>query len=230
MKPKMKSVFPNVPAGVLFDLDGTLIDSAPDLAGAVNALRVRRGMPELDISLLRPYASQGARGLLGAGMGVGVEDDGFDELRDEFLSYYEAHSSVKTVRFEGVNELLKLLEEKKIPWGIITNKHERFTNPLVKALGLDARAAVVISGDTTAHAKPHPLPLLHAAQLMGLEPSQLVYVGDDERDIQSARAAGYMGAIAASYGYCNVDEVGMWNADVIVNSAAEIIAAIGLKE
>ena len=228
MKSKIKSVFPSVPAGVLFDLDGTLIDSAPDLAGAVNALRVKRGMPELELSELRPFASQGARGLLGAGMGVSVEDDDFEALRDEFLSYYEAHSSVKTVRFEGVNDLLILLEEKKIPWGIITNKHERFTNPLVKALGLDVQAAVVVSGDTTAHAKPHPLPLLHAAKLMGLEPGQLIYIGDDERDIQSARAAGYMGAIAASYGYCRADEVDAWCADAVVDSASEIAQVMGL--
>lgn len=228
MTNKMQAPFSRMPAGVLFDLDGTLIDSAPDLAGAVNAMRVRRGLPAMDLAQLRPYASQGARGLLGVGLNAQQDDEGYIELRDEFLDYYEANCNVGTKEFKGVSELLQALEKAQIPWGIVTNKHARFTNPIVKAFGFDKRAAVIVSGDTTAQAKPHPLPMLYAAERMGLKPEEVVYVGDDERDIQAARAAGYMGAIAASYGYCAKSEIFSWNADVTVDCPLEILQLLRL--
>ncbi|TDR30805.1 HAD-IA family hydrolase [Hydromonas duriensis] len=211
------------PSAVLFDLDGTLVDSAPDLAGAVNALRVRRGLTELPLAQLRPFASQGARGLLGAGMGITPEHNDFEMLRDEFLDYYETHCCVHSHLFDGVEEVLQWLESHHLPWGIITNKHTRFTTPLVQALGLDARAAVIISGDTTAHAKPHPLPLQHAANILKRPVEQLIYVGDDARDIEAARAAHYMSAFAAAYGYCQPSEVATWHADAILNTPTDIL-------
>ena len=215
--------FPMKPLGVLFDLDGTLVDSAPDLAAAVNALRLSRGLPDLPLEQLRPYASLGARGLLGAGLGVTPDDAGFGELQTEFLDYYAAHTCVHSQLFDGVEELLTLLEVHAIPWGVVTNKHMRFTNSLVHALGLGQRAAVVVSGDTTAQAKPHPLPLLYAAEQMGLPADRLVYVGDDRRDIQSARAAGYMTAIAAAYGYCEGEVVSTWLSDGVAHSPIELL-------
>ncbi|AXF84667.1 Phosphoglycolate phosphatase [Ephemeroptericola cinctiostellae] len=215
--------FPSKPLGVLFDLDGTLVDSAPDLAAAVNALRVRRGLPDLPLEQLRPYASLGARGLLGAGLGVVPNDPDFGRLQGEFLDYYASHNCVHSKLFDGVEGLLAWLEAHAIPWGVVTNKHMRFTDSLVRALGLSSRAAVVVSGDTTAQAKPHPLPLLYAAEQMGLPADRLVYVGDDLRDIQSARAAGYMTAIAAAYGYCEDEEVSTWLSDCIVRSPVELL-------
>lgn len=225
---KLQAPFSRTPAGVLFDLDGTLIDSAPDLAGAVNIMRVRRGMSAMDLAQLRPYASQGARGLLGVGLNVNQEDEIYIALRDEFLDCYEANCTVKTTEFEGVGKLLGVLDVARIPWGVVTNKHERFTSLIVKEFGFDKRAAVIVSGDTTAHAKPHPLPMLYAVERMGLVPEAVIYVGDDERDIQAARAAGYMGAIAASYGYCDSSEIIGWNADATVKSPLEILDTLRL--
>ena len=215
--------FPMKPLAVLFDLDGTLVDSAPDLAGAVNALRIRRNMPELPLAQLRPYASVGARGLLGAGLGVAPDDPEFCKLQAEFLDHYAAHSCVHSTLFDGVEELLTWLDANDIPWGVVTNKHMRFTDPLMSALGLTQRAATVVSGDTTAQAKPHPLPLLYAAEQMGLPAGGLIYVGDDLRDIQSARAAGYMAAIAAAYGYCDEAAVSTWQSDCIVSSPGALL-------
>jgi phosphoglycolate phosphatase len=215
--------FPSAPAAVLFDLDGTLIDSAPDLAAAVNYLRVQRDLLELPLVQLRPYASHGARGLIGAGLGVVPEDADFEQLRTAFLDYYEAHSSVRTLVFSGMEAVLSLLEQRQIPWGIITNKHTRFTRSVVHALGLDQRASVIVSGDTTAHAKPHPAPMIYAAESLGLLPEQLIYVGDDARDIEAARAAGYMSALAAAYGYCQPDEVAQWRADAVLAQPSDLL-------
>lgn len=215
--------FPAAPAAILFDLDGTLIDSAPDLAAAVNHLRIQKGLPELPLSALRPYASHGARGLIGAGLGVSPEDAEFEALRVAFLDYYEQHSTDRTTIFSGMNDVLTWLEQHRMPWGIITNKHARFTQPVVRALGLDTRAAVVVSGDTTDYAKPHPAPMYYAAQQLGLPPEQLVYVGDDARDIQAARAASYMSGIAAAYGYCSLEDIPAWGADAVLNEPAELL-------
>ena len=187
-------------AAVLFDLDGTLADSAPDLAHALTEVRARRGLPPVAVESLRPHASSGARGLLGAGMGVTPADAEFAALRDEFLQCYERGLARTTQLFPGVVPMLDAIERRGLAWGIVTNKHSRFTTAVVAALSLSPRAGVVVSGDTTPHAKPHPAPLLHAAQALGVVPEACVYVGDDLRDVEAGRAAG-MATIVAGYGY-----------------------------
>lgn len=186
--------------GVLFDLDGTLADSAGDLAGAVNRIRRERGMTDMPVATLRPHASAGARGLLGAGMGVLPGDAEYPQLRDQFLAYYEAGLAQTTALFDGIDALLDGLETRGLRWGIVTNKLARYTQPVVAALGLAHRASAIVSGDTTAHPKPHPAPLLHAAAQLKLDASECVYVGDDLRDILAGNAAG-MPTIVAEYGY-----------------------------
>ncbi|HKU87697.1 MAG TPA: HAD-IA family hydrolase [Casimicrobiaceae bacterium] len=185
---------------VLFDLDGTLADSAGDLAGAINRIRRERGLAPVTVASMRPYASAGARGLLGAGMGVAPDDAEYPALREQFLAYYEAGLAETTALFDGIATLLDTLAARRLPFGIVTNKAARYTRPVVAALGLDARAGAVVSGDTTAHPKPHPAPLLHAAELLGVAASDCVYVGDDLRDVIAGNAAG-MPTIAAEYGY-----------------------------
>ena len=185
---------------VLFDLDGTLADSAGDLAAALNRVRAERGLAPVSVDLLRAHASAGARGLLGAGMSVQPDDAEYKALRHRFLDYYEAAIDVTTRLFDGIGELLDTLERRSLAIGIVTNKVTRFTTPLVAALGLDRRAKAVVSGDTTEFAKPHPAPLLHAAALLGVAPERCVYVGDDLRDITAGNAAG-MPTIVAEYGY-----------------------------
>jgi 2-phosphoglycolate phosphatase len=188
---------------VLFDLDGTLADSAGDLALALNRIRESRGLAPVPPAELRPYASSGARGLLHRGMDVTPDHAEYAALRELFLANYEACLAETTTLFDGVAETLDAIEARGLRWGIVTNKFERFTVPVVEALGLAGRAAVVVGGDTTAHAKPHPAPLLHAAKAMGVAPSACVYVGDDLRDIEAGAAAG-MATIVAGYGYMGV--------------------------
>lgn len=186
---------------VLFDLDGTLADTAPDLAGAVHRMQRERGLPETSLDVLRPLASAGARGLLGGAFGIRPDAPGYDAMRDEFLANYARDLCVHTTLFPGIAALLDELDARGVRWGIVTNKVTRLTEPLVALLGLAQRAASVVCGDTTAHAKPHPAPLLHAAAQLALPPAQIVYIGDDLRDIQAGSAAG-MATIAAAYGYC----------------------------
>jgi len=187
-------------AAVLFDLDGTLADSAGDLAYALNRIRDERGLPPLPVETLRPYASAGARGLIGAGLGITPEDADYRGLRDRFLEYYAVGLDQTTRLFDGIAPLLDALDARTLPWGIVTNKVERYTQPVVHALGLHPRASAIVSGDTTAHPKPHPAPLLHAASLLSVEPARCVYVGDDLRDVVAGNAAG-MATIVAEYGY-----------------------------
>ena len=187
-------------SAVLFDLDGTLADSAGDLAAAVNRMRAERGLAPVGVELLRPHASAGARGLLGAGMGVAPTDADYPNLRDTFLDYYAAGLDRTTRLFDGVAELLDALDTRALAFGIVTNKATRFTQRVVAALGLEHRAGAVVSGDTTAHPKPHPAPLLHAAALLRVAPEACVYVGDDLRDVTAGNAAG-MATIVAEYGY-----------------------------
>ena len=212
---------------VLFDLDGTVADTAPDLAGAANAMRIARGLPPLPYADLRPMASHGARGLIGRALGRTPAHPDFEDLRHEFLNRYEAALCVDSRLFDGIDALLRTLEGSGRRWGIVTNKAARFTDPLVRALDLHARAACVVSGDTTPHAKPHPAPLLHAAMLAGHEAAQAVYVGDDLRDIEAGRAAG-MTTIAVGYGYLGEGApVHDWGADFLVESTralADLVA------
>ena len=185
---------------VLFDLDGTLADSAGDLAGAVNRLRAEHGLAPVAVEPMRPHASSGARGLLLAGMGIQADDPRYTELRDAFLVHYEACHAETTRLFDGVTQLLDTLDARGIAWGIVTNKASRFTRLVVTALKLDRRAKSIVSGDTTPRAKPHPEPLLHAARELRVPPERCVYVGDDLRDVQAGIAAG-MPTLVAKWGY-----------------------------
>lgn len=208
---------------VLFDLDGTLIDSAPDLAGAANRLRELRGLPPVPYAQLRPLVGTGARGMIGGAFGVGPGDAEFEALRDEFLAIYERSLLQQTAVFDPMVPVLQALEGAGLPWGIVTNKAERFTHPVVRGLGLDRRAGVVVCGDTTPHAKPHPAPLLEAARRIGVAPEACVYVGDDLRDVQAGRAAG-MATLAAAWGYLGQGEaIEAWGADALLESPAELL-------
>jgi len=211
---------------VLFDFDGTLADTAPDLAAAANRQRTRRGLPPMAIEILRPHASQGARGLLRAALSLQPGDPDYESTRLQFLADYEAAMTMHTRLFDGIPELLARLRERGLDWGIVTNKVERLALPLVAHLGLSGQCAAVVCGDTTAHSKPHPEPLLHAARVAGYEARRCMYVGDDLRDVQAARAAG-MPVIAAAYGYCGVDEAATaWQADRCVETPAGLWDAI----
>jgi N-acetyl-D-muramate 6-phosphate phosphatase len=190
---------------VLFDLDGTLADTAGDLSGALNRVRADRGLAPVPAAMLRAHASSGARGLLGAGMGITPASPDYEELREAFLAHYAACLAETTTLFAGVAELLDAIERRGLRWGIVTNKFSRFTEPVVASLALAERASAVVSGDTTPHTKPHPAPLLHAASGLALPPSRCVYVGDDLRDIVAGNAAG-MATIVAEYGYIGAGE------------------------
>lgn len=211
---------------VLFDLDGTLIDSAPDLAGAGNDMRAARGLAPLAYEQFRPMVGSGARGMVGIALQVGPDDEGFIELRDEFLQRYEQRMTTLTRVFEAIGPVLATLQQRGMPWGIVTNKAQRFTDPLVRALGLHSQAATVISGDTTPHAKPHPAPLLEAARRMKLTPEMCLYVGDDLRDVQAGRAAG-MGTVAAAWGYLGAGEpIGAWGADHVIETPDQLLSLL----
>jgi phosphoglycolate phosphatase len=215
-----------VPGAVLFDLDGTLADTAPDLARALNSVRAADGLPALPPISLRPVASMGARGLLGTGFGITPEDPRFVELRDRFLDFYQRDICVETALFPGMEQVLQEIERRSIPWGIVTNKAERFTGPLVEALQLQRRAACVVSGDTTARSKPAPDSLLYASKALGVAPADCLYVGDDERDVLAARAAG-MKVIAAEYGYLSGGNPRAWGADAVIKQPLELLQYLG---
>ncbi|MEM5382369.1 HAD-IA family hydrolase [Paraburkholderia phymatum] len=209
--------------GILFDLDGTLADTAPDLAAAVNKMRHERGLEMVPLEQLRPLASAGARGLLGGAFGIGPEHHDYSSMREEFLANYEADLCIETTLFPGIGDILDELDARGVRWGIVTNKVARLTEPLVAQLGLDMRAGCVVSGDTTPHSKPHPAPLLHAAKELDLPAERVVYVGDDLRDVQAGFAAG-MVTVAAAYGYCGNDiPPTQWHARHVVNSPAELL-------
>ena len=213
---------------VLFDLDGTLIDSAPDLAGAGNDMRVARGLAPYPLTHFRPMVGSGARGMVGRAFDVGPHDEQFAALRDEFLRRYEARMTQETSVFADMLPVLDTLGERALPWGIVTNKATRFSEPLVRALGLLGRAATLVCGDTTAHAKPHPEPLLEAARRMGVDASACVYVGDDLRDVQAGRAAG-MRTVAVAWGYLGLgDAIESWGADHIVQTPRQFLQLLAM--
>lgn len=224
---RIRMILPT-PQAILFDLDGTLADTAPDLAGAVNQLRISRGLMPTDYELLRPVASAGARGLIGVAFGITPQDDGYTALRDEFLQNYEAAIAVKSRLFEGITELLSGLQDKGIVWGIVTNKIAYLTDQLVPKIGLH-HAACIISGDTTAHAKPHPAPLYEAAKRINVLAEQCWYVGDDLRDIQAGQAAG-MTTIAAAWGYCGEVAPATWKASALVESPQQLLALLDMQQ
>ncbi len=208
---------------VLFDLDGTIADTAPDLGYALNQQRLARSMPELPAETVRSHASSGARGLLKIGFNIAPEDAAYEEMRDEFLAIYEKNLARGSELFPGIASLLARIEQRGMAWGIVTNKAERFTFPLLSALGLIERAAVVICGDTTPHPKPHPAPLLAASDKLGIAAANCLYVGDDERDVQAGQAAG-MPVIVARYGYLgNGSPPESWGADGYIDSPMELL-------
>lgn len=214
------------PRVVLFDLDGTLLDSAPDLAFAANLLRVRRALPPLPLAQLRPHVGSGARGMIAQALGITPEHTQFDDLKEEFLNDYATHKGQRSRRFAEVDALLGALATRGVRWGIVTNKHARFAQPIVAADALLCGAGVLICGDTCEHAKPHPAPLLAAAAALSVAPEHCIYVGDDLRDMQAARAAG-MGSMAAAWGYLGTD-VGVqdWGADVILHNPLKLLEII----
>ncbi|MBL0151534.1 MAG: phosphoglycolate phosphatase [Ideonella sp.] len=211
------------PKAVLFDLDGTLIDSAPDLASAANGLRADHGLPPLPYELLRPMVGTGARGMVGVAFGVAPGDLRFEALKDAFLAHYAQRLLDQTRVFDAIAPVLSALDRAGTPWGIVTNKATRFAQPVIAGLGLHERAAVFIAGDTTPHAKPHPAPLLEAARRLGLLASDCVYIGDDERDIQAGRNAG-MATLAAAWGYLGRGEpIDAWGADRVLQLPGELL-------
>lgn len=212
---------------VLFDFDGTLADTAPDLGGALNRMRVARTLAPLPIETLRPFASAGARGLLQVGFGIAPEHGDYVAMREEFLSFYGERPCVHTTLFAGIPELLEQIEARGLSWGIVTNKPARFTLPIVAALGLEGRSPCVVSGDSTPHSKPHPAPLLEAARRLGLPPDACWYVGDDLRDVQAASAAG-MHSVAVEYGYLGTENGAprAWNADLVIATPLELLASL----
>ena len=213
---------------VLFDLDGTLIDSAPDLAGAANDMRAARGLPRLPLAHFRPMVGSGARGMVGQAFEVGPQDDAFAAMREEFLQRYEARMTQDTRIFPEVAALLDALLARNVPWGIVTNKAERFSVPLVHALGLRERAAVLVCGDTTPHPKPHPEPLLEAARRLRVQPAHCLYVGDDSRDAQAGSAAG-MRTVAVTWGYLGLgDPIDAWGADHIIDAPSEVLKLLAM--
>ncbi|MGN6578493.1 MAG: phosphoglycolate phosphatase [Bordetella sp.] len=211
---------------ILFDFDGTLADTAPDLAAAANAQRALRGMGPLPVDVLRPVASQGARGMLRVALGLQPGHDEYEAARQRFLDHYAANSTLHSRLFPGIAELLEHIRAQGLAWGIVTNKATHLTRPIVEHLNLMRHCAALVCGDTTPHAKPHPAPLLHAAREAGYGADRCLYVGDDLRDIQAAHAAG-MPAVAAAYGYLgDGGPIDTWQAEARADDVAGLWPAI----
>lgn len=207
---------------VLFDLDGTLADTAPDLCRALNLVRAARTLPPLPVEATRPVTSMGARGLLAVGFGIDPEHREYPSMREEFLYHYEQNLCHDTRLFPGMAALLDGIEQRRLKWGVVTNKAERFAVPLIGLLDLGKRAACVIGGDTTGKLKPHPDPLFAACKVIGIGPEACIYVGDDRRDVEAGRAAG-MKTAAVSYGYLNGGEPGSWGADIVIERPEDLL-------
>ncbi|HLS54794.1 MAG TPA: HAD-IA family hydrolase [Zeimonas sp.] len=217
------------PLAVFFDLDGTLADTAEDLAAPIHAMRAERGLPPMPLEALRPYASMGARGLILEGLGVAREDPAFEPLRQDFLRRYEAAMLVHTRLFAGMPEVLDALDEAGIRWGVISNKFERYVRPILAGLGVLERSVCAVGGDTTPYSKPHPEPLLHGARIAAVEAQQCIYVGDDLRDIEAGQAA-TMRTVAAAYGFCGGEAPPpQWGADHLIAHPLELLDVLGLR-
>jgi phosphoglycolate phosphatase len=211
---------------VLFDLDGTFADTAPDLGHALNSLLRAHGKPVLPLERVRKVASSGARGMLAVGFGIAPGDPEYERLVGDFLALYERDLCRDTRLFPGIETLLDAIETRGLRWGIVTNKAERFTFPLLQCLGLATRAACVVCGDTTPYRKPHPGPLLAAARIACVEPAACIYLGDDERDMLAGRAAGMRVAVA-EYGYLGLgNPPELWPADLRLRDPLELLTAI----
>ncbi len=208
---------------VLFDLDGTLVDTAPDLGYALNLQRAQHGLAPLPDSVIRPYASHGSRGLLEIGFALKPDDANFNVMRDEYLACYDQVLTRQPQLFDGMSALLTSLEANHIAWGIVTNKPRRFTTPIVDALHLAQRAACVISGDDAPQPKPSPQTLFMACERMQIAPKHVLYIGDAERDIQAGRAAG-MRTLVALFGYLGAaDQPETWGADGMIETPLEVL-------
>ena len=207
---------------MLFDFDGTLADTAPDLGAALNRLRAQEGLAPLDVAQVSPFASMGARGMLRVGFGLTPQDERYAALREAFLREYEAHLCVGTRLFPGMRELVGALERRGTPWGIVTNKARRFAERITAFLGLAPDC--IVGGDDTPHFKPHPASLLLAAERLRIAPEASFYLGDDLRDIQAARAAN-MKPVAVEWGYISPDNgaPGAWNADLVIARPVELL-------
>ncbi len=213
---------------VLFDLAETFADTAPDLAAALNRLRADLDLAPVPAGRLRPFTSQGVRGMLRAGLDMLTDDPRYPEFYDRFLRYYSQDICVETTVFPGIDELLGRFERHGSPWGIVTNKAQRFTLPLLARLGYAKRAACVVSGDSARRAKPAAQPMRLACSLIARDPARCLYVGDDLRDIQAGRAVG-MGTVAVRYGYLgDGDPIEDWGADHLVEHVQEIAALAGI--
>ena len=208
---------------VLFDLDGTLIDSAPGLGWAADLMRTRRGLPSLPLACYRPLAGAGARGMIAIALGKTVSSPDFNDLKEEFFKTYESCMLSHCKPFSGVPEMINELQRQHLKWGIVTNKAKRFTLPIVNIIPTFSNVHAVVSGDSTAYAKPHPEPLLEAARQLGVLASECIYVGDDKRDIDAAKAAGMPG-YAALWGYLGEHSVDTWGAEGILKSAVDVLA------
>jgi len=208
---------------VLFDLDGTFADTAPDLARAVNVMRAARGLPPVSVEATRPVTSTGARGLLRVGFDMTPEHADYAAMRAEFLDLYGANLCVDTCLFPGMAELIDGIEARGLKWGIVTNKAERLAKPLIEQLALGAKCGCVVGGDTAGVTNPSPKPLLAACRLLGIEPQAAIYVGDDARDVEAGRAAG-MRTVAVRYGYLNGGDPDAWGADIVVDTPQEVLA------
>lgn len=210
-------------AAVLFDLDGTLADTARDLSAALNRLLAEEGRDAVPYEVLRPHVSGGARALLRTGFGLTPEDDAYAGYLKRFLAHYEAAICVDTVLFDGIADLLDALDARAIPWGIVTNKAQRFTLAVAKSLGLRERAGCLVGGDVCARPKPDPASLLLACKLIAAVPADTLYIGDDLRDVLAGKAAG-VGTVAVSYGYLgDGPPIGEWGADRIIARPAEVL-------
>lgn len=210
-------------AAVFFDLDGTFADTAPDLGAALNHVRGLHKLPPLPLEITRLQASHGSAGLLKLGFNIEPDAAEFPALRDAFLAHYTDNICIHTKLFPGMAALIDTLEQRGLPWGIVTNKPSRFTLPLMQALGYDKRAACLVSGDTCTHPKPHPEPLLHAARISGVDAQNCLYLGDDKRDIDAGRAAG-MKTLIALFGYIDPKaDLKTWQADAAIAAPLELI-------
>ena len=207
---------------VLFDLDGTFADTAPDLTRALNAMRSARGLPPVPVEATRPVTSTGARGMLRVGFSMAPEHPEYASMRAEFLELYSKALCIDTRLFPGMSELLDALETRNVQWGIVTNKAERLAKGLIEQLELAHRCACVVGGDTTPRTKPAPEPLWEASRQLDIEPAASVYVGDDRRDVEAGRAAG-MKTVAVRYGYLNGGDPDAWGADWVVNSPQDVL-------
>jgi 2-phosphoglycolate phosphatase len=228
MTSESSTVFNGVQA-VLFDLDGTLVDSAPDLAAAADKMRTDRGLSSYPLERYRPMVGAGARGMLGIAFGMQPDHPDYVPMREEFFSNYERRLTHATYAFDGISQLLQDLHVRQLAWGIVTNKSERFAIPLTQAMPLFASARAVVGGDSTPYAKPHPEPLFEAARRLCVAPERCVYVGDDERDIAAGLAAG-MYTVAAGYGYLGSNaDISQWGAHKVIYSPDELLRLLPNK-